>query len=124
MLYCGGMRRYALRALRTYWSALVNTCPCVVRHSPKPAYLQKHHIVPRSWGGPNTKENIVAICGTCHDATHDALNKLVRAQGYVKLTGYPRYAQMLAWHAVNTYCEKNGHWPSKFTVAHGLEVLT
>lgn len=32
--------------------------------------LTKHHIVPRSEGGPTTLENLVLICRPCHDEIH------------------------------------------------------
>lgn len=94
------------------------SCPCVKVHSPKPAYLQKHHIVPQSWGGQTVPDNLISICGTCHDATHDALNRLVKAQGETDLSGYPRYARELALRAVRAYVATNGHWPHTYTLAH------
>lgn len=36
----------------------------------EPERLTKHHIRPRSRGGPTTVENLVLICRACHDAVH------------------------------------------------------
>jgi len=35
-----------------------------------PIITNAHHIIPISGGGPNTKENLVLVCGTCHDYIH------------------------------------------------------
>jgi hypothetical protein len=56
-------------------------CGNPIRHSPPPAVVQRHHIQPKSWGGPDVEDNIIALCGTCHDGVHTALNALVRANG-------------------------------------------
>lgn len=48
-----------------------NNCPCVTKHVPLPTVLHKHHIVPLSWGGPNTAENIIKICPNAHYNIHD-----------------------------------------------------
>jgi hypothetical protein len=94
-------------------------CPCVITHVPKPAYLQKHHILPLGWGGPTTAANLVEICGTTHDAAHHAMNKMVKAKAYVDLSGYPRYARMLALRAVDEYLAlHDGQWPHVYTLSH------
>lgn len=33
--------------------------------------LERHHVVPRSQGGPDTKENSVILCHGCHRDRHD-----------------------------------------------------
>lgn len=38
----------------------------------------RHHIVPKSWGGPNTSENIVDLCPTAHANVHHLLDHYVR----------------------------------------------
>lgn len=99
-------------------AAVKPVCPCVRHHSPKPAYLQRHHILPQGWGGQTIAANLVDICGTCHDAAHDAMNRLVKAQGQTSLAGYPRYARELATRAVNEYRAANGGaWPHTYTSA-------
>jgi 5-methylcytosine-specific restriction endonuclease McrA len=86
-------------------------CPCVKYHSPAPAYLQRHHILPLSWGGKTELGNLVEICGTTHDAVHDILNAYVRAeQGkgqYPWRTPYPVYARALAKRAIVQWYEKH-----------------
>jgi 5-methylcytosine-specific restriction enzyme A len=37
-------------------------------------YLEVHHIIPLSEGGPDTPENCVALCPNCHRAMHYAKN--------------------------------------------------
>lgn len=38
-------------------------------------YLEAHHILPLSQGGPDTVENCAALCPNCHRAMHLAKNK-------------------------------------------------
>ncbi len=59
-------------------------CMCVTEHRPPVVTFQRHHIVPKSWGGPdvatwNGKPQIVITCGTTHDSVHMLLNHWVRA---------------------------------------------
>ena len=56
-------------------------CGNPIKHAPAPAVVQKHHIQPKSWGGPDAKSNLIDLCGTCHDGIHAALNACVRANG-------------------------------------------
>jgi hypothetical protein len=37
---------------------------CVICHDP---FVEVHHIVPQSDGGPDTIENAAPLCGTCHN---------------------------------------------------------
>lgn len=37
-----------------------------------PALLVEHHVHPTGYGGPDTPDNIVHICATCHDLLHKA----------------------------------------------------
>jgi hypothetical protein len=94
------------------------TCPCVKAHSPKPAYLQKHHILPQAWGGQTTPLNLISICGTCHDTAHFLMNKLVRAGKWVSLDGYSPFAAKLAIRAVQEHIKLYSAWPARYTVAH------
>lgn len=34
--------------------------------------LEAHHIVPKSLGGTDDKQNIVMLCGSCHGKAHNA----------------------------------------------------
>jgi len=99
------------------------TCPCVRHHCPAPAYLQRHHILPQSWGGKTEPSNLVAICGTTHDAVHDLLNAIVKAkQGrgkYPSSRRYPAYAWQLALRALRAWQEANGDRPpTVLTTSH------
>lgn len=38
--------------------------------------LDPHHVIPRSQGGPDTLENVVTLCRSCHDAVTDARLRL------------------------------------------------
>ena len=31
-----------------------------------PHYLNAHHVIPRAEGGPDTPENLVSLCASCH----------------------------------------------------------
>lgn len=53
-------------------------CDCVVNHVPSRYKNVIHHIIPRSWGGPDTAVNKIAICPTTHENVHDLLNECVR----------------------------------------------
>jgi hypothetical protein len=53
-------------------------CPCVVTHSPSGYVLVVHHILPRSWGGPDVPSNRQEVCSNTHDATHRLLDDYVR----------------------------------------------
>lgn len=95
-------------------------CHNGIRHSPKPAYLQKHHIVPKSWGGLDEVSNYVYLCGTCHDGIHAALNACVTAKDIPEAkvwTVYHPYYRRLARIAV----ERAGGVKPKFTMSHGEE---
>lgn len=56
-------------------------CANTIRHAPRPMVLERHHLQPRSWGGPDTDENIVRVCSLCHSNGHTALNACVRHGG-------------------------------------------
>jgi hypothetical protein len=53
------------------------TCANPIEHRPPPMVLEKHHVQPKSWGGPDIPENLVEVCSTCHMGAHTALNALV-----------------------------------------------
>jgi len=55
----------------------------VSQHVPEAHALAMHHILPKSWGGPDTATNKVALCPTTHENIHKLLNR------YVKLGGVP-----------------------------------
>src|SRR6478735_8386313 len=46
---------------------------CGAKPSVKETYhrgFEYHHIVPRSWGGLDTLDNIVLLCHACHQQSH------------------------------------------------------
>ncbi len=46
--------------------AMHRCCMCPEHHD----LTQLHHIEPISEGGPDTEDNLMAVCGTCHDKIH------------------------------------------------------
>lgn len=59
----------------------MTACVCVANHSPTPQAINRHHILPLSWGGPNTVTNLVDVCPTTHENIHRLLNAYVKVQG-------------------------------------------
>jgi hypothetical protein len=53
-------------------------CPCVITHAPAAYVAELHHIVPRSWGGPDVPENLASVCNNTHQAVHHLLDDHVR----------------------------------------------
>lgn len=45
------------------------------RKLPDEIYIEKHHIIPKSWGGPNTKQNLVKLTAREHYIAHALLWK-------------------------------------------------
>lgn len=43
-------------------------------------YLEVHHVVPLAEGGPDTPQNAVAVCPTCHRALHYASDRQERRE--------------------------------------------
>ncbi len=89
-----------------------------MRHSPPAPKTQIHHVVPKAWGGADTPENRIALCGTTHDAIHDLLNRAVKTKqlpGYGG--GFGNAAVSLARRAVAEYLEATGGiWPVRYTL--------
>lgn len=56
-------------------------CACVATHSPVSYVPHRHHVIPKSWDGPDIESNIVTICPNTHTATHRLLNEYVRQGG-------------------------------------------
>lgn len=49
------------------------------------SYFEKHHIIPRSLGGKNTKDNIVLLTGKEHYVAHHLLSKFTIGQSRTKM---------------------------------------
>ena len=52
-------------------------------HSPRPQETDLHHVLPLSWGGPNTDENVIPVCQTGHANVHRLLTAFRRSNGFV-----------------------------------------
>lgn len=77
------------------------TCQCVAKHSPRLTSTAGviHHILPKSWHGPDTPDNKIEICPTAHDLVHELLNLYVHAGGkppWHVLKLYPKLVRELA----------------------------
>lgn len=57
-----------------FYEALVNRAAC--RILPKAVYVERHHIVPKCFGGSNKKENMVRLTGREHYIAHALLWKM------------------------------------------------
>jgi hypothetical protein len=44
---------------------------CQVPGCDRTRFLEVHHLVPRSRGGKNTRDNLVTLCGSCHRMSHE-----------------------------------------------------
>lgn len=75
------------------------TCPCAKTHLPKIRIIDRHHIVPLSWGGPDKPENIITICPNQHRLIHELLDLYKKRKGLLTITDlkpYPRFTRRLA----------------------------
>jgi len=41
---------------------------CFICGDSRPNSLEKHHLVPKRYGGSDNKENLITICASCHSA--------------------------------------------------------
>lgn len=53
-------------------------CPCPLIHPPL-LVLDRHHLWPLGWGGPDIADNIVPICPNAHRLAHTLLNRMKKA---------------------------------------------
>jgi hypothetical protein len=88
------------------------TCGCVRWHRPPIRIIDVHHIVPKSWGGPDVKTNTVPICSNTHRLVHELLNLYKKRNGtplIEELRPFPRYTKKLAQQGWLRYQEmRNG----------------
>lgn len=56
-------------------------CQCVSEHSPASFVPTYHHIIPESWGGQKTDDNMVWLCPNAHTAVHRLVDEYVRNNG-------------------------------------------
>lgn len=96
----------------------MSACQCVRTHSPPAPKTQVHHIVPKSWFGPDTAINKIVVCGTTHDAIHELLNRAVKTREMPTFTsGFGYAAVSLARRGVAEYLARNsGLWPTRLTL--------
>lgn len=66
-------------------------CECVAHHSPKPTHLVRHHIVPLSYGGPDTETNTIWLCQSTHGNVHRLLWDYERLQRQPPWRGFRWY---------------------------------
>jgi hypothetical protein len=52
-------------------------CGCCGETLPR-MHMHTHHKIPRSVGGPDTRENLIDLCPGCHDALHNAAYKMLK----------------------------------------------
>lgn len=53
-------------------------CANPVHHQPPYAYVDHHHMLPHSWGGPTEADNLLPLCQSCHHAIHWLLDEFVK----------------------------------------------
>lgn len=78
---------------------LEKECLCVGQHVPEAHALARHHILPKSWGGATTAENLVVLCPSTHENVHQLLNLYIHAGGvpaWAVRRAYGVYARQLA----------------------------
>ena len=61
-------------------------CRCVLRHSPEPRELHRHHVWPLGEGGPDAAANLRWLC----PSTHSNVHRLWRE--YAKLRSTPPWS--------------------------------
>lgn len=96
------------------------TCLCVANHSPAIGELiQHHHVVPLSWGGPNTPGNKVDLCPNAHELVHRILNEGVRRKAWpdwAYLQHFNWWIRGIARRGWDTYTDTAGKIPTGYTL--------
>ena len=101
-------------------SVKAHPCQCVSVHCPSAYVPNHHHVLPQSWGGQTTEENMVWLCPNSHTAVHQLLNAYVHAGGEpdgAVLMHYNEHVQELAARAWEQ--RPSDHPP--YTIAHSTE---
>lgn len=87
--------------------ARLTTCAAHKHDSLVP--VERHHVWPLGYHGPDTKDNIVVVCANAHSDIHYLLERLLRTGGVVPWTEKRTYGlgvrvlAMRGYYAVNTY---------------------
>lgn len=71
-------------------------------------YLDKHHIISRSKGGPNKSYNIAYLCPNCHRKVHRGV--IILEGRFMSCTG-----NILVWHHKNEGSITNVQEPECYT---------
>lgn len=90
-----GEKRTAAKAKLKAWRALVTYVMARDGHKCRSCKgglkLDPHHIIWKSAGGQDTKENVAAICRWCHDEIHlHRLSVTGNAEGRLRIRGLVR----------------------------------
>ncbi len=78
-------------------------CQCVKYHRPKPLHHERHHILPKRWGGDSSPDNLVWLCNNAHESVHIILDALMVSDGDVpwefmrRFNPYIRKIAMKGW---------------------------
>jgi hypothetical protein len=73
-------------------------CHCVLRHSPVPQELHRHHVWPLGEGGPDTSANLRWLCPTSHSGAHKLWREYRKCAGtppWEITRHYPKYIRDL-----------------------------
>ena len=63
--------KHIMNYIRVYWSIIHNRL-----HNKVDGYVERHHIIPRSEGGPDNNDNIVVLTAREHYICHLLLAKI------------------------------------------------
>lgn len=72
---------------------------------PVAGYTEKHHIIPKSLGGDNTKQNLVRLTAREHFVCHLLLTRMTEGDARKKML-------RAAWYMANYHKFRSGHRPS------------
>ena len=78
---------------------MTRACEATRYHRPRPGKPDRHHVEPAALGGPDTADNLVDVCQTCHASIHALLRLYMRRNGKPPWTTrrrFPRGVQRLA----------------------------
>lgn len=84
------VREYALKRSRGTCEGCHTSAPFLSRHGP---FLEVHHMLRLSDGGPDHPENVAALCPNCHRKAHYAVNATVFNQGLIEVVRAREVAQ-------------------------------
>lgn len=94
-------------------------CECVSYHAPAAYVPNHHHVLPQSWGGLSTPDNLVWLCPNSHTATHDLLNQYVHSGGTPASTVLIHYNAHVRALAALAWSQRPSDHPP-YTAAHSV----